>query len=155
MVHFGFKPFPAAVRFRQWSEWKILACSERGCRRPKKFSWQLQKVDRKSRKFEFKYHPSIIYIIYIIYNYYLDNNLEYVFIFSIFWIIGNNKPNWLLNCITYGRLVWVLVFNWWLCANVFKKNNFQVYKIQTVCIESNWLNIEDMEKQKGRDMMYA
>ena len=27
----------------------------------------------------------------------------------------------LLNCITYGRLVWVLVFNWWLCANVFKK----------------------------------
>jgi hypothetical protein len=61
----------------------------------------------------------------------------------------------LLNCITYGRLVWVLVFNWWLCANVFKKNNFQVYKIQTICIESNWLNIEDMEKQKGRDMMYA
>ena len=36
---------------------------------------------------------------------------------------------------------------------VFKKN-FQVYKIQTICIESNWLNIEDMEKQKGRDMMY-
>lgn len=57
LVHFGFKPFPAAVRFRQWSEWKIPAWSEGGCRRrPKKFSWQLQKVDRKNRKFEFTYH---------------------------------------------------------------------------------------------------
>ena len=149
MVHFGFKPFPAAVRFRQWSEWKILACSERGCRRPKKFSWQLQKVDRKSRKFEFKYHPSIIYIIYIIYNYYLDNNLEYVFIFSIFWIIGNNKPNWLLNCITYGRLVWVLVFNWWLCANVFKKTTSKYTKSKLFVLNQTGWTLKIWKNKRG------
>ena len=32
-----------------------------------------------------------------------------------------NVNTLMLNCITYGRLVWVLFFNWWLCANVFKK----------------------------------
>ena len=56
----------------------------------------------------------------------------------------------LLNCITYGRLVWVLVFNWWLCANrCLKKTTSKYTKSKLFVLNQTGWTLKIWKNKRG------